>query len=395
MNKVLTLGDVASIVDCEHKTAPISENGSYFAVGTPAMKGNLISFAEARRIDEGTFLEWTTRLRPVHGDLLLAREAPVGPVVRIPPAENVAPGQRTVLIRPDDNHVDGLFLFYLLISPMMQRRMGTLAAGSTVAHLNVADVRNLQLPPLPHPATQRGIGEVLGALDDKIAANQRVITTITDLTLTRYKQLSPRPGRRTLGEVTSIGGGATPSTKNPSLWDGDVAWATPTDVTGLPGDWITATERTISETGLISISSPLYPRGSILMTSRATIGAFALAAMPMTVNQGFIVLNAVDASLQMWLYAQLRSRVTEFKAWANGATFLELSKSVFKKLPFHEASMEDMLAFSRTAQPLLLRSEQAQKENTTLTAVRDELLPQLMSGRISVKDAEKRVEEEV
>jgi len=355
---------------------------------------NVIVLDDMARIDPSR-AKSLQRHRLVPGDIVFSRRGDVTKrsLIRDRDGDLIC-GTGCLRVRIDRDRANPAFIAAFLALPKTKEWLVRHAVGATMPNLNTAILGAVPLR-VPELATQDAIAEVLGALDDKIAANQRLIAAITDLTLTRYQQLSPRPGRQTLAEVTSIGGGATPSTKNPNLWDGDVAWATPTDVTGLPGDWITATERTISETGLKSISSPLYPRGSILMTSRATIGAFALAAMPMTVNQGFIVLNAVDASLQMWLYAQLRSRVTEFKAWANGATFLELSKSVFKKLPFHEASMEDMLAFSRTAQSLLLRSEQAQKENTTLTAVRDELLPQLMSGRITVKDAEKRVQEEV
>lgn len=89
----VTLDDACThIVDCEHKTAPIDDAGSYYAVGTPAMRGNAINYAEARRINQSTFSDWTRRLRPMRGDLLFAREAPVGPLVRIPDSENVAPG---------------------------------------------------------------------------------------------------------------------------------------------------------------------------------------------------------------------------------------------------------------------------------------------------------------
>lgn len=144
-----TLDEVTDvIVDCEHKTAPVDPDGRFYAVGTPAMQGNTIDFAQARRISESTFREWTRRLTPQPGDLLFAREAPVGPVVRIPDTLNVAPGQRTVLLRPNEG-TDSRYLFYLLASAPIQRSISSMAAGSTVAHLNVADVRSLDLGDLP------------------------------------------------------------------------------------------------------------------------------------------------------------------------------------------------------------------------------------------------------
>lgn len=384
MSKVLTLGDVASIVDCEHKTAPISENGSYFAVGTPAMKGNLISFAEARRIDEGTFLEWTTRLRPVHGDLLLAREAPVGPVVRIPPAENVAPGQRTVLIRPDDNQVDGLFLFYLLISPMMQRRMGTLAAGSTVAHLNVADVRNLQLPPLPHPATQRGIGEVLGALDDKIAANRKISDSSNALIafqvaarLQIATPLSEAPIHFIFGEAFSGAQFSEPGQGRPLIRIRDLK---------SQQCQVWTTEQRPRETAV----SP----GDLLIGMDAEFRATRWSGPKGVLNQRVMMAKSDELGHPITQIA-LRETLARIERSKSGTTVIHLNKSDLDREFVMLPAAGDLKELRGIVDPLWARATLAEVESRTLTAVRDELLPQLMSGRITVKDAERRVEEEI
>lgn len=171
---ILTIEDLCTvIVDCEHKTSPIDADGQFFAVGTPAMRGNIIDFSQARRISQSTYASWTRRLTPRAGDLLFAREAPVGPIVLIPDSENIAPGQRTMLMRPDPSLADSRFFYYLLSSPAQQDRLQSLAGGSTVAHLNVADVRRFPLD-VPSLGDQRAIADVLGALDDKIAVNMRL-----------------------------------------------------------------------------------------------------------------------------------------------------------------------------------------------------------------------------
>lgn len=386
------LADVATIVDCEHKTAPISEHGSYFAVGTPAMRGNVIDFSEARPIDRDTFDAWTRRLRPNAGDVLFAREAPVGPAVRIPQSENVAPGQRTVLIRADPARVDSRYLYYKVVSPQFQAAVEAVSAGSTVPHLNVADVRSMDLGELPTMAEQVAIGEVLGALDDKIAANRRVIDAGDGLIRALYSSTPKASTGRTFADVAAIGGGGTPSTKSSVYWDGGVSWATPTDVTSVDGPWLSHTTRSISEVGLQNCASPLYPEGSILMTSRATIGAVVVANKPMAVNQGFIVLNAVESEMQWWLESQVRARTAEFETWANGATFLEISRGTFKKLPVLECLPEDLERFNRTAQAVRERQSSCQAENNKLARTRDELLPLLMNGRITVRDAEDAAE---
>jgi len=199
----------------------------------------------------------------------------------------------------------------------------------------------------------------------------------------------------TYTDVATIGGGGTPRSKVPEYWGGDVQWLTPTDVTALAGPYIRQTDRTITEAGLASISSPLYPAGSICMTSRATIGAFALLGVPMAVNQGFIVVQPKDPSMRYWLLHEMRQRVDEFHDHANGATFMELSRGNFKKLRVCLAESAAMAEFGIEAEVLHDRACNALQENQRLAQTRDTLLPKLMSGRLRVREAEELVADAV
>lgn len=260
-------------------------------------------------------------------------------------------------------------------------------SGSVQPMLNRNYIAQVQVT-VPPRHIQDAIGEVLGALDDKIVANRRVISAGDELIRVLYSSTPKASRGRTFADIAVVGGGGTPSTKNPAYWDGGVRWATPTDVTGADGPWLERTSRSISEDGRENCASPLYSEGSILMTSRATIGAVVVARKPMAVNQGFIVLNAVDHEMHWWIESQLRARTAEFETWANGATFLEISRGTFKKLPALECSSEDLNKFNQTAQAVRERQWASQAENDNLARTRDELLPLLMNGRITVKDAE-------
>ena len=210
--------------------------------------------------------------------------------------------------------------------------------------------------------------EVLGALDDKIAANDRVIRQTGELAEAQFVKASVgiEFGPDTFDDVAQVGGGATPKTTVEEFWGGDVLWATPTDVTGLSAPYLTTTKRKITDAGLASCSSPLYPAGSILMTSRATIGAFAIAQRPMAVNQGFIVVNPKDPNLKWWLIHEMRSRVDEFLAQANGATFLELPRGRFKQLSVRRPAPAVARAFAGAVGPLHELSAQLLLENGAL-----------------------------
>lgn len=266
------------------------------------------------------------------------------------------------------------------------------ATGTTVRHTSPGRLEAYEME-IPDLGVQEGVVSVLGALDDKIAANRNMNSLALRLLGAEYSSIAKERTGVTFEDVAAIGGGATPSTKVAELWGQGVPWATPTDITGLEGIWLDRTERTISPVGLDSISSPLYPVGSIAMTSRATIGACALLGEPAAVNQGFIVLQPRDDSMRIWLYCQLLARVEELKAWANGATFLELPKKIFRGLLVELGSENAMRDFAKLSEPLVERMHALQRESALLAATRDELLPLLMSGKITVKDAEKTIEE--
>ncbi|NWO16720.1 MAG: restriction endonuclease subunit S [Corynebacterium sp.] len=250
----------------------------------------------------------------------------------------------------------------------------------------------VSLPPI---SEQRAIAEALGALDDKIAANNKLARLTNDLADSVFRQalLKAEFSNETFADISRVSGGGTPSTKQPEYWNGDVLWATPTDVSALMAPYLEGTSRTITEEGLNACASELYPAGTILMTSRATIGSFALTQFPTAVNQGFIVVQPTDKNLRYWIFHEMRSRVAEFTAFANGATFLELSRGNFKNFRVRQAPYDVMVKFNETAGSLHKLGRAALVENQTLSSVRDTLLPQLMSGKIRVREAEAVVED--
>jgi len=193
-------------------------------------------------------------------------------------------------------------------------------------------------------------------------------------------------------DVALVSGGGTPKTAVDAYWGGQVAWATPTDITKLGAPYLDATSRTITEKGLASCASRLHPTSSILMTSRATIGAFALTQQPAAVNQGFIVVNAYAETDQMWLFHDMRSRVKEFVSHANGATFLELPRGKFKALSV-AMPRDGGKGLDEVVRPVHRMAAELQREILALAGTRDALLPLLMSGKLRVQDAERKTSE--
>ncbi|GID26638.1 restriction endonuclease subunit S [Paractinoplanes brasiliensis] len=269
-------------------------------------------------------------------------------------------------------------------------------SGSVQPMLNRNFIKGVEVT-VPEPAEQRKISATLAALDEKIGVNDRIAACALQLA-DAYFELAVDgipAGPETFDSIAQVGGGGTPSTKNPAFWGGAIAWSTPSDVTALRVPYLFDTSRKITDAGLDECASALYPAGSILMTSRATIGAFAIPQIPTAVNQGFVVVTAPDENLTMWLFHEMRDRVDEMVGLANGSTFLELSRKNFKAMNVRLPAPEVVKAFAEKVAPLHKRASAASAENSTLIALRDTLLPELMSGRLRVKDAEKVVEDAV
>lgn len=136
--------------------------------------------------------------------------------------------------------------------------------------------------------------------------------------------------------------GATPVTSEPSYWDGDIAWATPKDLSDLEGPILHNTPRKITEAGLASCSAEILPAGSVLFSSRAPIGHVAINAIPMATNQGFKSFVPDPAYLEAgYLYHWLRANRDYLQSLGNGATFKEVSKEIVSRIEIPLPPLEE------------------------------------------------------
>lgn len=176
------------IVDCEHKTAEPTADGTYPLIRTPDIGLGVLLLDRAQRVDAETYRAWTKRAVPRPGDLILAREAPVGNVGIVQSGVKPVLGQRTVLIRTDQSRLDARFLNYLLSAPALRGWMHGVSIGATVPHLNMADIRAMPMPPLPPLPIQRKVGAILSAYDDLIENNNRRITLLEEMAQRIYRE---------------------------------------------------------------------------------------------------------------------------------------------------------------------------------------------------------------
>jgi type I restriction enzyme S subunit len=189
-------------------------------------------------------------------------------------------------------------------------------------------------------------------------------------------------------EIATVVGGGTPSTKVEEYFtDNGVPWLSPKDLSGFEWKFIGKGATDITPSGLKNSGAKLMPAGSVLFSSRAPIGYIAIAENEICTNQGFKSLVPDKGVLNEYLYQLLKSNADKIEAVATGSTFKEVSGSALKGIEVLVPSSELLIEFSKKLKPSSERQFTIQKETETLTHLRDRLLPELISGRVRIREA--------
>ena len=255
----------------------------------------------------------------------------------------------------------------------------------------------------PAKATQKKIAAILSTYDDLIANNQRRISLLERMAKDIYREWFVRlrfPGHEnvkvekgvpqgwklvTLEKAFKFYGGATPARDTPRFWkDGTVNWFTPTDITAAKGMFVEESSEKCTDEGLENCSSRLFPPYSVMMTSRATIGAIGINLTQACTNQGFITCIPNDAYPLAYLYHWLKLGKPHFESLSGGSTFAELTKGTFKRMEILTPPQPLVQQFGQLCSSMLKSIEAMLKANASLKATRDSLLPRLISGKLAV-----------
>ena len=172
-----------------------------------------------------------------------------------------------------------------------------------------------------------------------------------------------------IGDVATVIGGGTPSTKDEGNFNGSIPWLTPKDLSGYPYRYISRGERNISEKGLMSSSARLLPEGAVLLTTRAPVGYVAIASNSVTTNQGFRSLVLQEGFHPEFVYYLLKSKTDLLKAHASGTTFGELSGTTLKELRFMFPPLPEQHAIATILGALDDKIELNRRMNQTLEVI--------------------------
>lgn len=292
------------------------------------------------------------------GDIVLTLTGTVGKTdygynVEIDKDDKFLLNQRLVRLRAKQDLSDSKFIQYRISTDKFFYHFFYSSKGGTGNQSNVSieDLKLLELN-FPSKEEQTKIASFLSAVDEKISQ-----LTQKHQLLSQYKQgmmqklfsqqlrFKADDGSEfgewentVLGDIADIVGGGTPSTNNEEYWSGDVVWLTPSEINQ---KFIGESKRTISELGVQKSSAKKLPIGTILFTSRATIGEVAIAIAEVTTNQGFQSFISNEITFNEFLYYWIVNNKKSFIERASGSTFLEISKSKIQPMEISFPCLEE------------------------------------------------------
>ena len=279
-----------------------------------------------------------------------------------------------------------------------------LKLGGSQQNLNAQSLKSF---PINHPAvkTQKKIAAILSAYDELVENNQRRIALLEKMAEEIYREWFVRlrfPRHEKVKIVKGVPeswklvrlesafkftGGGTPTKQVTRYWDnGDVNWFTPSDITGAKGIFLEQSDEQCSEEGFNNSSAKMFPANSVMLTSRATIGAVGINLTPACTNQGFITCIPNARYPLPYLYHWIKLAKPHFELLSGGATFAELTKRTFKRIEILTPPEPIVTEFARIESPLFEAIENHLRANRKLTETRDKLLPRLISGKLSVEN---------
>jgi type I restriction enzyme S subunit len=288
------------------------------------------------------------------------------------------------------------FLYYYFLYKGRTGHLAQFFTGATIKHLPREKLALVDVP-VPLLSIQQAIAEVLSAYDDLIE-NIQLLEESARLLYREWFVRLRFPGhehvkvvdgvpegweKKHISEVCETVGGGTPKTKVPEYWGDEINWVVPTDVTRNNCLYLMSSARMITEKGLKESSAKIVPPYTILMTSRASVGFFALMDHDVCTNQGFINIIPKRFEQKMYYLFNLMSRVEEIRGNAKGTTYPEISKGRFRSMEIVIPSRAIIVEFCTYAENIFKQICCLKKQIEKTTRARDLLLPRLM-GEVAV-----------
>ncbi|QKQ51379.1 restriction endonuclease subunit S [Achromobacter denitrificans] len=196
---------------------------------------------------------------------------------------------------------------------------------------------------------------------------------------------------RSFHDMIRIIGGGTPKTSNPDYWGGHIPWYSVVDAPNSADTFVVNTEKKITQAGLDGSSTKLLPFGTTIISARGTVGKLALTGCEMAMNQSCYGLRGRNNDTY-FTYFSTQRLVERLRQQAHGSVFDTITTATFKGVKVVSPPQSIIARFETNVEFLMERVLVNLKTLTSLTQLRDTLLPRLISGQLRLPEAQDQVE---
>ena len=290
----------------------------------------------------------------------------------------VESGLHTIPCRPLASFVP-MFLGYYMNSQYYHKQLFPLMQGVKVLSISKSNIGKTHLSAPSSHFEQKKIVEMLHLIDLRISKQQHIIEVLKKYKRGVNKQLLSQTDNSCncrLGSVCEIVGGGTPDTLHTEYWGSTVEWFTPSEIGKTK--YVSSSVRKLSEIGLNNSSAKLLPIGTVLLTTRATLGEMSIAKRECCTNQGFqSLIPHQDRVLSEYLYYMQIVIKPWCEKYASGNTFREISKSALSNciIPLPDRARQEEIVKLLSSIDILISAEEGIA--MSLSKMRHSLMQQL------------------
>lgn len=274
------------------------------------------------------------------------------------------------------------WVMHYLQSPLGQNTIFKNVKAGSHHNLTLEDIRQIKVP-LPPTSEQASISNALNDIDNLIRSLEKLISKKKAIKLGALQNLfKSKKSWKTvkLGEIVTVVGGGTPITSIDEYWNGTINWFTPTEIGNTK--YVESSIRTITKKGLSESSAKLLPPGTILLTTRASIGDLAILKNEATTNQGFQSLIPNEHYFNEFIYYLMFTKKQELLKNASGSTFLEISPNKVKSIEVTVPNINEQKEIASILSDIDLEIKTLETKLDKYKQIKQGMMQNLLTGKI-------------
>ena len=327
-----------------------------------------------------------------------------------------------VLVFRAKNNIDSSFLYYSMFRDDFFQHVLKGSKGTKMPRGDKGQIMEFRIPDF-ELKNQKKIAEMLSAIDKKIELNNRINAELEAMAKTLYDywfvqfdfpydfvrgkpDANGKPYKTSGGKmvynsnlkrhipegweavnvlkVAHLFGGGTPTKTKADFWNGEIPFFTPSDSD--LNVYCLKTEDYITQVGLKNSSTRIFPRNTVFITARGSVGRLALNAVPMAMNQSCYALQAKEGISYAYLFYLIKELIHHLEIKASGSVFNSIVSNDIEYTNLAIPSTSELIkVYATIAEPIFEKIRINIKENCQLEELRDWLLPMLMNGQVTIK----------